>query len=299
MNVIITGGFGFLGANVIKQCIDFGFNPIVLERHESKKEILENIDYISIKYNDIQDENIIETIKKYNPQSFIHIAWKGIDGSTRNDEEQVTYNIPFSLKTIGIGSLSEYGKLTKPVNEEQCPVPLSLYAKAKLATCWASSALCQFHNINWSWIRVGSIFGPGDAQHWLIPYVIKSFSEGLAPKLTLSQQIWDYLYVTDAANAILNVVKHQANGIFNLGSGIELTIKEVVELIADKMNSHIKPEFGARPYQLEQIMYMVADITKITKSVGWQPKVSLPIGIDMTLSSLSKNNHHNIKVNEK
>ena len=300
MNVIITGAFGFLGSNVVKQCIGFGFNPIVLERASSKKEVLNDLNFISIKYNNLDDDALIETIKKYNPQSFIHIAWKGVDSSTRNYEEQITYNLPFSLQTIklasnvgckqwiGIGSLSEYGKITEKVNEKQLPVPLTIYAKAKLATCWASSALCQSYNLKWSWIRVGSIYGPGDADHWLIPYIINSLLNNIPPQLTPSEQVWDYLYVTDAANAILSIVQSQVEGIYNLGSGTEITIKEVTEVIVEKLNSPVKPILGAKPYSVEQIMYMVADINKIVQTTGWNPSTKFSQGIDKTISSLLK-----------
>jgi nucleoside-diphosphate-sugar epimerase len=300
MNVIITGAFGFLGSHVVKQCISFGFNPIVLERALSKREVLNDLNFISIKYNNLDDDALIETIKQYKPQSFIHIAWKGVDNSTRNYEEQITYNLPFSLQTIkfannigckqwlGIGSLSEYGTITEKVNEKHLPVPLTIYAKAKLATCWASSALCQLYNLKWSWIRVGSIYGPGDADHWLIPYIINSLLNNIPPHLTPSEQVWDYLYVTDAANAILSIVQKQAEGIYNLGSGIEIKIKEVAEIIAEKLNSSVKPILGAKPYSVEQVMYMVADISKIAQTTGWNPSTIFSQGIDKTISSLLK-----------
>lgn len=300
MNIIITGAYGFLGSHVVRQCAKFGFTPIVLERSESNKAKLENLDFISLQYHNLDDNNLIESLNEYNPEGFIHIAWKGIDNLSRNNQDQITYNLPFAIKTIelanavgcrqwiGIGSLSEYGKTTERVNENHCPHPLSLYAKSKLAACWASSALCQSFNMKWAWIRIGSIFGPGDADHWLIPYVINSLLKGIAPKLTPSEQIWDYLYVDDAAEAILNVMQIQAEGIFNLGSGVEITIKELIELIISKLQFSPKPQFGALPYSPEQIMYMVADISKITKVTKWKPAVTLSQGIENTVSFLSK-----------
>ncbi|MES2376107.1 MAG: NAD(P)-dependent oxidoreductase [Bacteroidota bacterium] len=306
MNVIITGAFGFLGSYVVKQCANLGLNPIVLKRKDSDKERLENCEYVAFEYDDIENDDVIREVSKYNPQSLIHIAWKGIDSSTRNNEDQITYNLPFSITTIefakkvgctqwiGIGSLSEYGKITEKVDENRCTSPSSLYAKSKLATCWASSALCQAYDMKWAWIRVGSIYGPGDADNWLIPYVINSILNGKTPELTLSEQVWDYLNVTDAANAVLQIVKSRAEGIFNLGSGNEITIKQLVELIDGKLNAAVRPKFGAKPYSLEQVMYMAADITKIKQTTGWEPQIGLSDGLDETILSFQKKNKQKV-----
>ena len=298
MYVVVTGAFGFLGSYVVKQCVDFGFTPLVLERKESRKEKLEGQDFISIPYASLDEPELTAAIRKYEPVSFVHIAWKGVDGSTRNFEEQVTYNLPFTLQTVelahrtgcgqwvGIGSLSEYGKTTAKVDETFTPSPYTIYGKAKLASCWASSALCQSYNIKANWIRVGSIYGPGDADHWLIPYVMRSLMEGKSPELTPSKQVWDYLYVSDAANAVLSIVKSGTEGIFNLGSGKGMRIKDFIDIITERMKTDTRPQFGAKPYSVNQVMHMEADISKITSKTGWTPVVSFTEGIDRTLISI-------------
>lgn len=298
IHIVITGGFGFLGSHTVERCSDLGFIPIVLERQSSRTEKLANKDFIAIPYDNIDDPNLVQSIKSYNPQYFIHIGWKGVDNSTRNLEDQIGINLPFTLKTvelakqtgckkwIGIGSLSEYGITTSIVSEEFAPFPYTIYGKSKLASCWASSALCQAYKLKWSWIRVGSIYGPGDSDQWLIPFVIKALLSGESPKLTPSEQVWDYLHVSDAANAILHVAKSDAEGIFNLGSGSGKTIKTIVSHIASKINSGAAPLFGALPYAKHQVMHMEADISRIQKITGWKPKIDLSDGLESTISEI-------------
>lgn len=298
MYIVITGGFGFLGSHTVQECINFGFTPIVLERHTSRTEKLANKKFISIPYTNIDDILLVESLKKYSPRCFIHIGWKGVDNSTRNLEDQVGVNLPFTLKTvelakkagceqwIGIGSLSEYGIIDSKVSEQFPPSPYTIYGKSKLASCWASSALCQAFNMRWSWIRVGSIYGPGDSDQWLIPFVTKALLSGESPKLTPSDQTWDYLFVTDAADAILSVAKSNAEGIFNLGSGSGKTIKEIVNHVVSKVNPSGAPLFGALPYSKDQIMHMEADISRIQKYTGWRPKITLSDGLETTIAEI-------------
>jgi nucleoside-diphosphate-sugar epimerase len=303
MKIVVTGSTGFLGSEIVKQCEYFGYEPILLIRKESNKKRLEFFKNITVfEYNNFNDENLIKNLKLEKPNCFIHSAWKGIDRNTRNEESQINYNLPFSLASIelanaiqckhwiGIGSLTEYGILNTRIDENCVTNPHTIYGKSKLATCWASSGLCQALNMNWSWVRVGSIFGPEDNDYWLIPYVIKSVLNGIPPKLTPSDQIWDYLYVTDAANAILSIIQNNASGIYNLGSGEGHTIKYIVNSIVEKINKDFQLQFGGIPYSENQIMHLESDIKKIIGSTGWRPETTLIKGLEMTIEKIKSNN---------
>jgi UDP-glucose 4-epimerase len=104
--------------------------------------------------------------------------------------------------------------------------------------------------------------------------------------LTPSEQICDYLYAGDAAEAILNVVKNQLDGIYNIGSGNGVSVKEIVTEIKNKINTNLKIKFGAKPYSSNQIMHMEANIQKIKVFTGWVPTTSFSNGISRTVDSI-------------
>lgn len=299
MNIAITGASGFLGSNIVNRCEAFDVTPIILNRDSSdKKKNAISIKFKSICYDNIDDVKLASKLREYNPQCFINCAWKGVDKIFRNDLDQINYNLPFLLSTIrlaknagckhwiGIGSLSEYGNVNNKVSENHSTEPVSIYAKSKLATCWASSALCQALLIKWSWVRLSSIYGPGDDDKWLIPTVIKSLINGDAPKLTFGEQKWDCLYISDAADAVLQIAKKEVEGVYNLGSGESRSVKEIVLKIRKLIDTSVDPIFGAIPYSNIQNMHLEADIAKISNALDWKPVVLFEEGLKRTIAAI-------------
>ena len=127
----------------------------------------------------------------------------------------------------------------------------------------------------------------GDEPTWFIPYIITELKKGNVPKLTNCEQLWDYLYVEDAANAILSVVYQRASGIFNIGSGQAVSLKSVVELIRKSVASDAVIDYGAVPYRPDQVMHLEADTSRIRQATGWTPSVTLKDGIERMISHYS------------
>jgi UDP-glucose 4-epimerase len=301
LKILLTGATGFLGSSVVKQIIKDGNTPIVLLRQSSNITRLQEIlGYSSVPYSYLLNEDTINEIRTYKPDALIHLGWRGVAGKERNEAYQVTDNLKLSLDTVelahqtgcrhwvGIGSQAEYGNPNRQVDELFTTQPTTIYGRAKLATCWASLGLCQAYNLQGSWMRVFSLYGEGDEPHWLIPYIIKEMSLGNSPKLTLCEQMWDYLYVDDAARAILSVIYSNVDGIFNLGSGTAYPLKYIVENIRELVNHKVEPQYGAVEYRHDQVMHLQADMTKLSQMTNWNPQVSIEKGLSKTVDWLTK-----------
>lgn len=299
--VLITGGSGFVGSAVVKQVIQDGNLPIILKRSSSNLKRLEGIDgYLSFDREQLKDGGLIDRIKEYQPQVLINLAWRGVSGRERNEVYQVEDNLALTLETvalakeigcnrwIGVGSQAEYGNPNCQVDELFPTNPTTIYGKAKLAACWSSLGLCQAYEICGSWVRLFDPYGPEDDPHWLIPYLIQEMAIGNIPRLTKCEQIWDYLYIDDAAKGLLSLANSEASGIFNLGSGLGISLRKIVEIIRDSIDSNISPEYGAVEYRPDQVMQLQADITKISKETGWSPQVSIEEGLYNTIDWITK-----------
>ena len=283
MRVIISGGSGFLGSNIIKSFLESGHQVLTLLRPNSNTFRLETFishqNYSSLNFDSI-DFN--EKISNFNPEIFIHSAWKGVDNLTRNENQCIEENINFLIrclniskssgckKWIGIGSLTEYGNLNRKYVENDNLEPNTPYANSKLAAMYLSKSICLTSGISWNWIRLGSIFGEGDNENWLIPYLIKSLKSNSSPSLTKCEQIWDYLHVEDAAEAIVTLAGENCSGVFNLCSSIPIKIKDIVDLVFK--HSNLTPGVGEKKYSANQLMFMVGSNEKIKKSLNWKPK---------------------------
>jgi UDP-glucose 4-epimerase len=296
LKILLTGATGFLGSSVVKHIINDGNTPIVLLRQSSDTTRLrEFFGYSSVSYSYLLHEDTINEIKEYKPDALIHLGWRGVAGKERNEAYQVTDNLKLSLDTIelahqtgchhwvGIGSQAEYGNPNCQVDELFATQPTTIYGRAKLASCWASLGLCQAYNLKGSWMRAFSLYGEGDEPHWLIPYLIQEMSLGNSPKLTLCEQMWDYLYVDDAARGVLSVIYSNADGIFNLGSGTVYPLKYVVENIRELVNPKIEPEYGAIDYRPDQVMHLQANISRLNMFTGWLPEFDLYNGLKIVV----------------
>ena len=297
MNIVLTGGTGFIGASVVKQIIRDGNKPVLLLRENSKLERLNStagVEYLV--YADLMDPSICKKLLKYNAECFIHLAWKGVKGRDRNEKYQVTENIPFTLQSVelatnigckqwvGIGSQAEYGNPNRKINEDFPTNPTTLYGKAKLAACWASLGLGDALGIISSWIRVFSTYGVDDDPEWFIPYIISQLKTGNSPDLTKCEQLWDYLFVEDAAKAILSIAYSKAGGIFNIGTGNAIPLTEIVNTIKEAFNPGIEINYGKVPYRPDQVMHLEADVSKIYNATGWKYSTGIREGIYQILS---------------
>lgn len=305
MKVIISGATGFIGAATVAELTARGHEVHVLLRPGSNIARLKGIaGWHGVEITSWSAASLTKQLRALLPTALVHCAWQGVGGAERNESWQLTANLRLTVdlldlaKRIGcsqwvsLGSQAEYGNLNQRISEE-CPVrPTTLYGKAKLIATETALAYCQTEGIKATVLRVFSTYGPSDNPAWFIPYIIRELMAGRAPKLTACEQKWDYLYVVDAARAIVRTVEAQAVGIFNLGSGVARPLRDIVEVIRNEIPMAVLPAFGALPYRSDQVMWLEADITKLSQATGWFPSTSLESGIRNTVAIARTNSSY-------
>jgi nucleoside-diphosphate-sugar epimerase len=216
-----------------------------------------------------------------------------VRNTDRNDPRQeenvgATANLAASAIKVGArafvatGSQAEYGPLNRIVLESDPLNPTTLYGRAKCAARTTAQQICA--EVRFAWLRVFSLYGPNDNESWLIPSLIDALSKGKSPKLTAGEQLWDFLYVADAAAAIVAVLETQtASGDFNLGSGVALPLRQAIETIRDIVSPRTALTFGEIPYRPDQVMHLQADITRLRAAVGWSPTTDFREGVKETI----------------
>jgi nucleoside-diphosphate-sugar epimerase len=107
---------------------------------------------------------------------------------------------------------------------------------------------------------------------------------GDRPALTLGEQRWDYLYVDDAVEALVGAaLASDSTGVFNLGSGNAVAVRQIVEYVRDLIDPSLSLGFGELPYGAQQIMHLQADISRLHRATGWEPRVTLEQGLRTTV----------------
>jgi nucleoside-diphosphate-sugar epimerase len=185
---------------------------------------------------------------------------------------------------VGLGSQAEYGTHSGRLNETALVRPTTLYGAAKLASYVLAERRLALASLPFAWIRVFSTFGPDDDPGTMISYLTSALLKRERPRLTAGEQKWDYLYVDDAARAIIAVVEAHATGVFNLGSGYAHRLRHVIETVRDLIDPSLPLGFGELAYRQDQVMHLEADITKLKNSTGWVPRYSLEEGLALTVN---------------
>ena len=217
--------------------------------------------------------------------AFYHFAWNGTFGDARNEVDLQFSNVKYTLDAVnlakslnckvfvGAGSQAEYGHFFEPADENTCTKPFTLYGAAKLSAGQMSRVYAQNLDLKHIWVRIFSVFGPCDDSRTLVSYVINELKSGKSPGLTPGEQVWDYLYSYDAADAMIKVAEKGKDGaVYCLGSGQKKQLKEYIQGIADVVNPSVSLTFGLKPYSESQVMFLSANISALKNDTDFAPK---------------------------
>ena len=188
----------------------------------------------------------------------IHVAWYAepgkylhspmnrdcLEGTLRLAQGAIDAKV---RRFVGIGTCFEYdlsiGRLsvTTPLR------PATPYAAAKVEAFNALSQLLPQHGVAFAWCRLFYLYGEGEDERRLVPFLRGKLQAGEAAELTSGQQIRDYLDVRDAGRMIADAALGAAQGPINICSGIPVTIRQLAEQIADEYGRRDLLRFGVRP----------------------------------------------------
>lgn len=297
-SIVIHGASSFVGKNFVKLLILKKIQIYIIARATSQITFCENCPTIKIyRYEKSISEINFQSIEVKNP-IFFEFSWYGVFGSDRNIPEQLSVNIPLIISSIvfakkinakhwiGIGSQAEYGNLNKEISEEDVCKPTTMYGKSKLLCSAISKELCGVYNIEHTWLRLFSVFGPDNNHEWLIPNLINEMLKNNEINVTKGEQFWDYLYIEDISEMLYKLYKAKGVGIANLGSGQPIKIKQLIEKIRTLTSSNSTINYGAIQYRPDQVMYMSANITKLATHLDWQPKTKIEDALIKTINFL-------------
>lgn len=296
MKILITGGNGFLGSNLAEYLLNKGHNVLVISRNNNNiYHLLDKIEFIQ--YNS-EDYSVYENkIISYSPNVVIHCAWEG--GNSYNDVNslnQIYKNIPLSLglleiinkqqikpKFIGFGSFVEYGILNTKAEEEQIESPINFYGLSKNIFKNISKLFCSQNNIKWNWVRPCYVYGPKDVSTRLIPSIINKLLKNESITLNSCDTVIDYLYIEDFCEALYTLINTDTEGIYNICSGKEYSLRYIIEFIQQNMSTSQNIIFDSSLDRKFSSKYMCGSNNKIINNTKWIPTTLLEEGLIKTI----------------
>ena len=303
---LITGATGFIGANLARELTRRKFIVNVLTRTKSNLWRLSDIkDKIDIHNADILDINKLSVVvHDIKPDYIFHLAAYGAYPRIETDEKAIlqtniigTYNllkatlgIPYSC-FINTGSSSEYGTKNKAMKECDAPEPNTFYGATKAAATMLCQNFARQHKKPIITLRHFSAYGYYEEPFRLIPNVIINCINQKDVHLTSGEQKRDFVFIEDVIDAYMKAIKKPSSGlVLNVGSGSDVSVKEVASLIHRLMKSGNKLLFGKKnKEQFETDICWKADTAAIKRTLNWKAKTSLISGLKKTIAWFRQN----------
>ncbi len=297
-SAIVTGCTGAIGVALCRLLGSRGIGVCALVRPGScRNERLKGVPGVEIIECDVsQLRRLTGSTDDLRADAFFHLAWSNTTGAGRNDMDAQVGNIRHTLDAvhaakalgcgvfIGAGSQAEYGRHDAALDPQTPCFPENGYGMAKLCAGQMSRVECAKLGIDHIWPRILSVYGPCDGENAMIPQLIRKLLAGERPALTAGEQLWDYLYADDAAEALYRLALYGKNGrVYTVGSGATRPLREYVETVRDAVDPRLPLGFGEVPYGKKQVMRLEADIRALREDAGFFPKVDFETGIERTI----------------
>lgn len=298
---VLTGPTGVLGTALIKKFLAAETEAYIICHPGSRRTqaipdhpLLHKIDCDMSDYASLP-EKIGTTV-----DAFFHFAWLGTaDHNNRMNMPLQAKNIEYTLDAvqaarelgcsvfIGAGSQAEYGRVDGVIHPDTPANPIGGYGMAKLCAGQMTRVMCRSYGIRHVWPRVLSTYGIGDNPSTLVSVVVRKLLAGEKPSLTAGEQIWDYLFSDDAAEAFYDMALRGRDGaVYVLGSGRTKPLREFMEIIRDAIDPALPLGIGDIPYYPDQAMHLEADRSSLTADTGWSPRTTFEDGIRRVIAAM-------------
>lgn len=306
--IVITGGGGFIGANLARRLVELGYEVHIILRKPSDtwrlKEIKKDVALHNV---DIHNKSALKKLmEKISPVAIYHFATYGSYRNQEDSEQIINTSINGTLNLlyatlhvnykvfVNTGSSSEYGFKSKPMKETDILEPISFYAAAKAS----QTLLCQAFSYEYKkpivTIRPFSVYGPYEQKDRFIPTIMRALIDGEPIRLTSGKQRRDFVFIDDLVDACISALRkpNKLTGkIINIGTGVEYTNDEIVSSLFKVTGRKTKVLKGGFPKRTWDSPHWVADRKTAKASLGWVPKNSLEKGLKKTYDWFLKNNH--------
>jgi len=309
--VLVTGGAGFIGANLVRLLLEHGDEVTVLDNLAAgSREYLEGLP-VRFVPGEIQDRDAIERAVA-GQHAVVHLAAQtGVPGSLEDPRKDCEVNVLGTLtlleacraekvkaerssngtspeelsgpRFIFASSNAPLGRQTPPATEDKAPLPVSPYGASKLA----GEAYCLAYHGSWGLetvaLRFANVYGPFSSHKNSV--VAKFFKDILSSgQVTLDGdggQTRDFIYVGDLCRAILLALESPVAGeIFQIATGIETSVRDLASLVQQVAARSV--QIGHAPARQGDVRRNYSAIEKARAMLGWEPRTDLSQGLRAT-----------------
>lgn len=290
--VLLTGADGYIGRSVRDTLLAQGFEVHALSRTAKPSD--ESTTWHSV---DLFDGAATESaLSAIEATHLVHLAWVTTPGEYWQSDDNSRWQVASSRllelfcahggqRAVLAGTCAEYDWSDGHCVEDSTPLRAqSAYTASKLEFRDVAFSLADQTGLELAWARVFFSFGPHEHRQRLVPDIINALLAGGRAACSDGDQVRDFIYVRDLADAFVAVLGSDFCGDINLASGSSMTIRELATMIGDKLDAGSRIDFGARKRQHGDPDSITADTSRLMNSVGWTPTRSIDAAMDETIA---------------
>jgi len=304
MNILVTGGAGFIGSNIADEYIRLGHNVVIVDNMSTgvKEFINPKAAFYEI---DIRDEKLSEVFKKHEIDVINHHAAQ-ID--LRKSVESPKYDVDVNVVgSINLFELAVKNKVKKvifastggaiygehdyfPADEAHPTRPYAPYGINKLTVEKYLFYYNHVYGLNYVVLRYANIYGPRQNPYGecgVIAIFTDKMLRGIQPVINGSgEQTRDYVYVKDVVKANVLALDTNGTGLYNIGTSTETSVNYIFQKVNELGGTDFKENHG--PAKKGEQMRSVLSYEKIKNELGWAPEVDISRGLELTLDYYKK-----------
>ncbi|NPC94337.1 NAD-dependent epimerase/dehydratase family protein [Bacillus sp. WMMC1349] len=302
--VLVTGGCGFIGSHIAEQLLQENYQVAIIDDLTTGH--LSNIEGLPIDFyeHDVTAPDVIELIKRINPDYIIHLAAQvSVAESVSDFLKDENINIRGSLHIIKAASECSVNKIifasTAAVygNPDYLPVdtrhktnPGSPYGLTKLTVENYLKIAYDLYGVEYCILRYSNVYGPrqdAKGEGGVVSIFSDLLTSGTSPVIFGDgEQSRDFIYVGDVASANIKALKAQSNVCLNVSNGFSITVNELFTEMKKATNSTLSPIYEAeRP---GDIRHSTLSNEETKKLLNWEAEMPLDEGLKKTISFYKK-----------
>ena len=300
MNILVTGGAGFIGSHLVRHLLAKGEKVTALDNLSTG--LAENLPpEAKLVEMDILDEDLPKVVAAGAFDAIVHLAAQTmVDTSIKNPLLDTRENLLGTVqvleaaraanvkRVIFASTAAAYGDVKEddlPVREAQPTEPMSFYGLSKLSVEKYLEMYRKIYGMEYVVLRFANVYGErqGDGgEGGVISIFAKAVAEGR--DITIygdGEQTRDFVYAGDIAEGILAALRtEEVNAAYNLSTQTETSLRELVSLLAEIRGREIVPKYGAE--REGDIYKSMLSNSRARRGLDWQPATTLAEGLRRT-----------------
>lgn len=291
---IVTGANGFIGKTLIKALLERNYEIVALDIRFDDV-LLNNNSVICVNVLNKVVADLKDEIPQNEYDCFFHLAWAGTSGPARADYEMQLNNVKIACdyiqlcKSIGCkrviyaSSINEMETYEYLQSDDIEPSGGYIYGTGKLAAHLMGETVAKMNGVEFIPVIITNIYGVGEKSARMVYTSINKLIHKEHCSFTAGYQTYDFIYITDAINSIIEVSeKGKAFNRYYIGSGEPKPLREFLIEMKDIVDSEAEIGLGDIPFKGIDISYSQFDLKKVEKDTGYRNKISFAEGIKMT-----------------